>query len=474
MKQHNAGKEREGRDVFVKRLTPYSRAFISVAFIIAIILTGIHLYNPNLGSGANVSRVSEPALAQAQSSSSNPQADPSVSSSAAMSAPTTKIASGPSPIDPKLVASIITFPVSYGSGASPPGSPFAYDSGNGYMYVTVGQSSTTNWYVAALEGTNVALISVPAECTHLAYDSGNGYIYAGCLGYVEIISGTSVVGSISVSLVNGDAPNVAYNPSNGYVYAAEPSSNLYVISGTSLAATLATTGGNAGATYNPSNGYIYTASGGTVYVTSGTSSYTTLTLPDCAGYAPTVTGNMTYNPSNGDIYVAFSAGSEFEVDLISGTSVAASCINLPQLAGVPTPDSMFVYNPVNHDMYMDVPASSTSSPYYTIPSYVFSGTSIVTPLVISSAYAYSYANIAQGNGYVYMSAMVMRNGAYQPVALALSNESVVGEVGLGETVSTVDVGPAYPIAYDPSNGYLYVAYSDEYSQGSISVLSFGS
>src|SRR5205823_1921193 len=79
-------------------------------------------------------------------------------------------------------------------GANP--AVVAYNSGNGYVYVTNPFSDI----VSVINGTTVvATVPVQYNPSGVAYDSGNGYIYvANDTTYVSVINGTTVVPTVPV------------------------------------------------------------------------------------------------------------------------------------------------------------------------------------------------------------------------------------------------------------------------------------
>src|SRR5207247_101536 len=102
----------------------------------------------------------------------------------------------------------------------------------------IGENQSTEGFAASAltvdsgGGTVVATIPVGGEPDALAYDSENGYVYVtnSDSQTVSVISGTVVVATVPV----GDGPSgVAYDSGNGYVYVSNYfSSNVSVIDGT--------------------------------------------------------------------------------------------------------------------------------------------------------------------------------------------------------------------------------------------------
>src|SRR5437762_1281960 len=155
---------------------------------------------------------------------------------------------------------VATIPV----GGNPAG--VAYNSGNGYVYVTNPFSDI----VSVINGTTVvATVPVEYNPSGVAYDSGNGYVYvANDTTYVSVINGTTVVATVPV----GGEPNaLAYDSENGYVYVTNSDSQtVSVISGTVVVATVPVGDGPSGVAYDSGNGYVYVSNycSGTVSVIS--------------------------------------------------------------------------------------------------------------------------------------------------------------------------------------------------------------
>src|SRR5437667_177115 len=155
---------------------------------------------------------------------------------------------------------VATIPV----GGNPAG--VAYNSGNGYVYVTNPFSDI----VSVINGTTVvATVPVEYNPSGVAYDSGNGYVYvANDTTYVSVINGTTVVATVPV----GGEPNaLAYDSENGYVYVTNSDSQtVSVISGTVVVATVPVGNGPSGVAYDSGNGYLYVSNycSGTVSVIS--------------------------------------------------------------------------------------------------------------------------------------------------------------------------------------------------------------
>src|SRR5438552_3250841 len=190
----------------------------------------------------------------------------------------------------------------------------AYDSGNGYIYVTNKYSNN----VSVINGTTVvASVAVGAYLFGVAYDDGNGYIYVANPGSnaVSVINGTAVVATLPV----GNQPyGVGYDSGNGYIYVASSGSNtVHAVFGTVLVGW--TTVGYApyGVAYDSGNGYVYVTNrdSNDVSVINGTTVVTTVPV----GSLPL---GVAYDSGNGYVYVANSGSNN--VSVISGTTVVAT------------------------------------------------------------------------------------------------------------------------------------------------------
>src|SRR5436309_1823259 len=121
-------------------------------------------------------------------------------------------------------------------------------------------------------GTVVATVPTGTYPLAVAYDSGNGYIYVTnqYSNNVSVISGTTVVATIPV----GNMPyGVAYEVGKGHVYVANyDSNNVSVIDGTTVVASVAVGAYLFGVAYDDGNGYVYVANTGsnTMSVITGT------------------------------------------------------------------------------------------------------------------------------------------------------------------------------------------------------------
>ena len=328
-----------------------------------------------------------------------------------------------------------------------------YDSGNGYVYV-VDQYSNN---VSVINGTAlVASIPVGPSPSFAVYDSGNGYVYvtntgngsSENFGTVSVISGTSVVATVTV----GPTPYwETYDRGNGYVYVTDEGcinmveknctlpggtsiygagSNVSVISGTSVVATVPVGTVPQFAVYDSANGYVYVLNAG-CWACSGTPGYSAGKVSIISGTSVVATATVGLDPysgtyDSGDGYVYVTNAASGNVSVISGTSVEAT---------VPVGyDSLFAaYDGGNGYVYVPNCISGTVS--------VVHETSVVATVTVGSCP--TSATYDDGNGYVYVS----NSGA--------GNVSVINDTSVVVTVK-VNIGSGGYSVYDSGNGYVYV------------------
>src|SRR5207247_478202 len=202
---------------------------------------------------------------------------------------------------------VATIPV----GGNPAG--VAYDSGNGYVYVTNPFSDI----VSVINRTTVvATVPVEYNPSGVAYDSGNGYVYvANDTSYVSVINGTTVVATVPVG---GEPNGLAYDSENGYVYVTNSDSQtVSVISGTVVVATVPVGDGPSGVAYDSGNGYVYVSNyfSSNVSVIDGTTN--TVVAPVPVAHLPR---GVAYDSGNGYLYVS---------NYCSGTVSVISAVEQP-------------------------------------------------------------------------------------------------------------------------------------------------
>ena len=201
-------------------------------------------------------------------------------------------------------------------GSNPDGA--AFDSSNGYIYVTNFCSDT----VSVINSSNnnvfktITLSSLPLRAV---FDSSNGYVYVTnfCSDIVSVINGknNSVIKTITVG---SNTRGEAFDSSNGYVYVTNCGSNtVSVINGANNNVINTITVGSSpfGAAFDSSNGYVYVTNGGsnTVSVINGSSNsiFKTITV----GSSPR---GVAFDSSNGYVYVT--NGGSNTVSVINGSN----------------------------------------------------------------------------------------------------------------------------------------------------------
>lgn len=283
--------------------------------------------------------------------------------------------------------------------------------------------------IAAPSLSVLATIPVGSEPIAAAYDSANGDVYVADYNStnVSVVSGTSLANTVPV----GTAPNaVAYDSANGDVYVVNVDSlDVSVLSGTSLVGTVAVGYDPVSATFDASNGYVYVVNAGSsnVSVLSGAS----LAGSVGVGLDPS---SATVDAANGDVYVT-NYGSN-TVTVISGTSVVGT-------VPVGTQPVAAAYDGANSDVYVANEGSSNVS--------VLSGASIVGTVAVGSLPI--SVTFDSANGYLY----VVNQGSSSDNVSVLSGTSAVASVLVGSTPSSA--------TFVSANGYLYVtdSGSDEVS-----------
>lgn len=191
----------------------------------------------------------------------------------------------------------------------------AFDPNNNLVYV----ADTKLDVIYAISGTSVVgTISVGSESVTPVVDPTNGYVYVANSqsDSISVIDYTSVVATISLSGVVG---GLVYDPGNGYLYA-DGTSNIWVISGNSVMATLAF-GSSGGAAYDSNNGYLYFSEplNGTIDAINGT----TIAYTDKVGGEPT---SMAFDPVNGNLYASDDKNGVVDVvSPASGIGISTSC-----------------------------------------------------------------------------------------------------------------------------------------------------
>ena len=310
-----------------------------------------------------------------------------------------------------VVATIPVGPFPYGAG---------YDSGNGDVYITNRNSSN----VSVIDGSTnhvVATIHVGGAPFGIGYDSGNGDVYVANMGSgnVSAIDGSTnrVVATVPV----GSFPTGAgYDSGNGDIYVTNSqSSNVSVISGSTntVVANIPVGAAPSGAAYDSGNGDVYVTNAGSnnVSVISGNTNTVVANFP--VGLYPM---GATYDSGNGNVYVAnYQSGS-------------ISIITVP---------------PAYWIRFNESGLATRTSWSVTLNGLLRSSTnSTLNFSEINGAYPFSVGPVP-GYSTSPASGSVTVNGTNMSQAILFSISVVSVPVGLGP------VG----VAYDNSNGYVYVA-----------------
>src|SRR5947199_272507 len=317
---------------------------------------------------------------------------------------------------------VATIPV----GGNPAG--VAYNSGNGYVYVTNPFSDI----VSVINGTTVvATVPVEYNPSSVAYDSGNGYVYVAdyVSNNVSVIDGTTVVATVPV----GTLPvALAYDGGNGFVYVANfgssyySSSNVSVISGTVVVATVPVGNCPDGVAYDSGNGYLYVSNycSGTVSVIS-------------AVEQPSFDFSLS-PPSPGSI--SFVRGDTSPSSSITATLTTGSAVPVTITAS-DLPDGVTAYftnNPCSPTCTVTVGFSATPSPIMD---------NVTTSISIVAAGGGSYYSVAISLMVRAPSDFSMSAGAVSPVQISAGSQGTstimatalsgfTGTVGLSVSASS--------------------------------------
>ncbi len=224
----------------------------------------------------------------------------------------------------------------------------AYDSANGYIYVSNYGTDTVSVINPASQSVVATItLSSTASSYIVTYNPNNTDIYASanCNPTVDVISGITLSTSFSVG-GNINCPQYpAYDPTNKYIYlptGTSSSSNVSVISGSTIVTTLKVGLNPHAALYDPLNGYIYIIdySSNTVSVIDPSTESIISTIP--VGNGP---GWLAYDSSNGYIYV-----SNYNSDTVSIiNSYSNSVISTVNVGSEPM---VITYNPSNKNIYV--------------------------------------------------------------------------------------------------------------------------
>ncbi len=347
------------------------------------------------------------------------------------------LASSPAPLS---VVTTIELPPSVGVAVGPP----VLNPATGDVYVPDFATGS----VEILHGSAVvATVTVSGNPVSVVYDPANGYVYVAATNTtsVTVVNGTTVVGVVPVAACASYAGQGAYDAGNGLVYLPNPcTGNVSVVNGTSVVATIplvAPTGSDTllAATYDPGDGLVYVSypSNGVVLVLNGT---TYVGRVNIGGWP----NPGTYDGSNGLLYVTDSG--TCNVSLLRS---AALVTNL-SIGGSGCRDGFggsAVYDPANGFVYLSYEGGASFHAYVA----VLNGTVEIADLDAGPhlAGSASYGAFGDGTGFVYQTtAQSLSGGAGAGSVLALGGRAIVGTLNLTSEPAGV--------VYDPTSGYVYL------------------
>ena len=335
----------------------------------------------------------------------------------------------------------------------------AYDSSNGYAYITNWNSSGV--LVMAISGASIVYIFTIAVGTNpvgVAYDPSDGYVYVANYGSnsVSVINGSTntVIGSVAVGLKPW---GVAYDPSNGYVYVANSgSNNVSVINGATntVIGSIAVGSMPEGVACDPSNGYVYVANSGSNNVSVINGATNTVIASTRVGSYPI---GVVYDPSNKCVYVANENSNNVSViTTIPLYAVAFTESGLPSGASW----SVRLNGTTNSSMSNVITFNEPNG------TYSYSVTSVTLGGYIASP---SSGNITVNGANVNVTITFSQNksGGYLKYTLDLYNNTLINGNFIGFTSTLVPGINPIGVAYDPSNGYLYVT---EHGSNAVSII----
>jgi YVTN family beta-propeller protein len=352
----------------------------------------------------------------------------------------------------------------------------AYDSLSGNIYVSnvdgnmVLINSTTNKVV-----NTIAIGRYPGDLVYSPYNGDlyfNAYFGIGYLDNISVISSSRniVIKNVStcyhplriLCLADNYQSNIVVNPSNGYIYIGNPNGNVSVLNTATnkIIDTILIGGDPSTMAYDPSNGNIYIgSSNGNVSVLNTATNHIIDTIS-----ARIFASSMAYDPSNGNIYIGSSNGNLSVLNTATNQIIAT----IP-VGGDP---STMAYDPSNGNIYignsnMYGSSSGNVSVLNTATNQIIDTIEVCKDGSINSNTGYVGSSIAYDplNGYLY----VANEFTFNELGYISNGNVSVINTATNKIMGTITVGKmADSIAYDPLNGYVYV--SNDYS-GTISILS---
>ncbi len=333
------------------------------------------------------------------------------------------------------------------------------------IFVSSGLLPNNSWQVT-LNGTTISnnvsssfaqrLVSNQSTITFFVPDGFYSYQVGSAQGTTYPQSGeVTVNGSNSYEVISSvnlgqQYPNqMAYDPTNGLMYISETSSgNVSVLNGTQLVTNIHLNNsiriGNFtfpsnpyALAYDPADGFVYVTglnSSADIWVLNGTSLIDTISLLpsgtplNFSNYIQYATQGIAYDPSNQLVYAARPWGNA--ITLIDGTRVVGNI-------GPITAPEQFAYDSSKGEMYVTTQDSGNIVAY--------SGTQVTSNFTVDSgSYAY-IAGMAFNSKLGLMYVLDETSGNID----VLSGSSVFSRIPLPSGASS--------IAYDPANGFMYLA-----------------
>ena len=254
---------------------------------------------------------------------------------------------------------------------------------------------------------------------------------AGCVKYTLVLYNNMLLPGNAVIKSNQTVPEgMAYDPQNGYIYVASCTTPgyVYVINSQNNEVVTKIRVGDEpyGVVYDPQNGYIYVtnAVSNTVSVIDPSTNKVIATIRDL-GVEPV---GITYDPLNGYIYVADFNSSSVSVINPSTNKVIANITVGPE----PT---CITYDPQNGYIYV-----TKANCIVIIDPYTNTTVGYVSTLL-------GYASISYIKGYLYVA---VSNPGNAVLVINASTNKIIATINRLVNCPT-------SVAYDPQNGYLYIA-----------------
>jgi YVTN family beta-propeller protein len=369
-------------------------------------------------------------------------------------------------------------------GTSPGG--IVFDASNGNLY-------TSNWYadnvsiISAATNQVVGSVSVGGEPGAILYDPIDQEVFVSNFntGNVSVIDTTTekVVANPRTGLASAEPLALVLNPKDDLVSVVNSiTDNITVINGTTNAVAASVPVGSI-----PTNA-IYAPSTDTLWVANGASdNLTVLQQPGNAAIASIGIGHdvqgAAYDPVNGFVYTANFGTNNVSIVNSATDAVVGSVTtsNFPACVGIDSGNgSVYVGNEgtVNADSNLTVISGSTTVAGIDLVEYPTSLTAAPNGDVYSIDYGGQDAAIISEStnlvtGIVPVAAPEPTDSAYDTATgdLFITSEptgavTVVTAAGVPVTVLNLGFG-SYGVAYDPSNGYVYVS---NYYSGNITVI----